>query len=75
MIGITAAPIIPAKAPRPDITPKAAPNEIAAKLTVNPEVISGINLLKSIVIRFNKMIDNRDSKDELKTESRKKWRC
>jgi hypothetical protein len=36
MIGITAAAIIPAKAPLPDITPNAAPRESAAKLTVNP---------------------------------------
>jgi hypothetical protein len=48
MMGITAAPIIPAKAPRPDITPNAAPKESAAKLTVRPDVISGRSLLKFI---------------------------
>jgi hypothetical protein len=40
IIGMTAAPIIPANAPLPDIAPNAAPNEIAAKLTVRPAVMS-----------------------------------
>jgi hypothetical protein len=47
-IGITAALIIPANAPRPDITPNAAPNEMAGKLTVSPAVISGINRLMNM---------------------------
>jgi hypothetical protein len=50
IIGITAAPIIPARAPRPDITPKAAPSEIAAKLTVNPADTSAISFRKDISI-------------------------
>src|SRR5690606_36381391 len=49
MIGITAAPIMPANAPRPDMTPKAAPSEMAAKLTVRPAVRSAENFRQSIV--------------------------
>jgi hypothetical protein len=48
----SAAPIIPANAPLPDITPKAAPREMAAKLTVSPAVISAENFLKFIHNRF-----------------------
>jgi len=63
IIGITAAPIMPAKAPLPDITPKAAPNERAAKLTVKPAVMSGNNLLKCMrgvkLKKFDFMCGNR----------------
>ena len=44
MIGITPAAIIPAKAPRPDITPNAAPRAIAAKLTESPARKSETNI-------------------------------
>src|SRR5690606_6195366 len=49
MIGITAAPIMPANPPLPDMTPKAAPSEIAAKLTVRPAVRSAENFRQSIL--------------------------
>jgi hypothetical protein len=48
MIGITAAPIIPANAPLPDIVPNAAPKERAAKLTVSPAIRSRTSVCLSI---------------------------
>ena len=52
MIGMTAAPIIPAKAPRPDIVPNAAPRLSAAKLTVSPAIISYTKVLSDVFETF-----------------------
>jgi hypothetical protein len=52
IIGITAAAIIPAKAPRPDIIPNAAPKASAAKLTVKPASKSVIIIRLFIKISF-----------------------
>ncbi|MBK8081713.1 MAG: hypothetical protein IPK25_16430 [Saprospiraceae bacterium] len=45
-----AAPTIPAKAPRPDIVPKAAPRLKAAKLTVSPARRSKIKVFSFVTL-------------------------
>ena len=71
MMGITAAPIMPANAPLPDIAPKAAPNEIAAKLTVKPAVTSARNLLPCMYVESFKMMKMFNSRKAVQSEPEK----